>query len=75
MSNTFKIKNFFWDLPDIFTGSFTNKSSFIKDIKNEMFDISDIPGFKNDKTNLKSDFDNFLKDIKKAQTKIEEENY
>ncbi len=75
MSDIFKMSNPLIDLPDIFTGSFVNKNPFIKDLRDEMFDLSRIPGPKNDKVNLRNDLNNFLKDTRKAQEKIKGKNH
>lgn len=70
MLYTHKISDLLMDLPDMFTGCYTNKNSDLKQIRNEMLDISSIPSPKDDKANLKNDLNDFLKDTRKAQKEI-----
>lgn len=73
MSYTIKIAHFLSDIADAFIGNYDHKSEELDEIRDEVFDISIIPNSGDDKKALKNDFDNFLKDTKKAHKSLKEE--
>ena len=69
----YKISDFLTSLPDMFTGSYVSKDTELNKFKNEMFNLSRIPSPKDDKANLRNDFNNIFEDIRIAKEKLEEE--
>lgn len=73
MSYSIKISHFLSDIADALSGSYDHTSEELDEIRDEVFDISIIPNSSDDKKALKEDFDNFLKDTKKAHKSLKEE--
>jgi len=73
MSYTVKIPHFLSNIADALTGDYDHKDEELDEIRDEVFDISIIPNSGDDKKALKKDFDNFLKDSKKAHKSLKEE--
>lgn len=73
MSYTIKISHFLADIADAFMGNYNHKNEDLDAMRDEVFDISIIPNSGDDKKALKKDFDNFLKDTKKAHESLKEE--
>ncbi|EKF56234.1 hypothetical protein I215_01888 [Galbibacter marinus] len=73
MSYTIKISDFISNIADAFNGDYDHKNEELRRFRNEVFDISIIPNSGDDKKALKTDFDKFLKDTRKAHESLKEE--
>jgi len=73
MSYSIKITGFLCDITDAFAGKYDHRHKELNEIRDEVFDISIIPNAGDDKKALKKDFNNFLKDTKKAHASIKKE--
>jgi len=73
MNYTIKISDLLSNISEIFVGEYNHRDKELNELRNEILNIDIVPGSDSDKHILKEDFNNFLKDTRKAEKKIKEE--